>query len=174
MGHTLVAVFSETSSSKLKNLLKKAGVQDTCKIPFGRDCDRIAADKILKHHITLYHWGKEEDDIYLKRLSPLQSIPPCKVIVSPIHWENTGLVGLKVDTSEEFSKIIVSVGKYLKKEPAKPLHITLDITKDAKRADELYHHLKEMKCFPLELEISGLELYKIWNPVKLVNRYPVR
>ena len=58
MGHTLVAVFSETSSSELKNLLKNAGVQDACKIPSGRDCDRVAADRILKHHITLYHWGK--------------------------------------------------------------------------------------------------------------------
>ena len=171
---TLVAVFSETSSIELKNLLKNAGVQNACKIPFGRDCDRVAADRILKHHITLYHWGKEEDDIYLKRLSPLQSIPPCKVTVRPIYWENSGIVDLKVDASEEFSKVIVIVGKYLKKAPAKPLHITLDITTDAKRTQELYHYLKNMTCFPLELEISGLELYKIWNPVKLVKSYPVR
>ena len=171
---TLVAVFSETSSSELKNLLKNAGVQNDCKIPFGRDCDRVAVDRILKHHITLYHWEKEEDDIYLKRLSPLQSIPPCKVTVRPIYWENSGIVDLNVDASEEFSKVIVIVGKYLKKAPAKPLHITLDITTDAKRAQELYHCLKNMTCFPLELEISGLELYKIWNPVKLVKSYPVR
>lgn len=178
MGHTLVAVFSEDSSSKLRDLLKKAGVKDACKVPFGRHCDRAAADRKLKHHITLFHWNKKEDDVYLKRLAFLQSIPPCRVTaVKPVHLSDNAtsshIVCLKVAPSKEFSKIICTLREHLQTTPSVFLHITLDATKDTKRVQKLCSCLEKMDCFPLELEISGLELYKIWEPVKLVNSYPI-
>lgn len=177
MGHTLVAVFAEGSSRKLRELLKEAGTEDACKIPFGRGCDRVTTDRVLKHHITLYNWAKEEDDVYLKRLRSLQSIPPCRIIaIKPVIKDGKSeshLVCLEVVASKEFSKMSLIVGQLLKKTPNKDLHITLDATKDASRAKHLYECLRNMKCFPLELNISGLELYEIWRPTKLVKNYPI-
>lgn len=177
MGHTLVAVFSDESERKIRELLKKSEAEDACKIPFGRDCDRDAADLILKHHITLFHWKKEDDAVYLNRLSSIQNIPPCTItVVKPIciaDIDNSYVICLEVAASSEFSKMMHSVGQCLGKSPSRFLHITLDATQDSDRANRIYTYLKSMECFPLELNISGLDLYKIWKPVKLINNYPV-
>lgn len=178
MGHTLVAVFSEESRYKLRELLKKAEAKDTCKIPFGRGCDRASADLVLKHHITLFHWKKEEDSVYLRRLNSLKNISPCTITaIKPVclvdKETESYVVCLEITASREFYKTMQSVGQCLRKSPSNFLHITLDATKNASKAEHLIKKLQAVKCFPLELDIDGLELYKIWKPTKLIKSYPV-
>ena len=177
MGHTLVAVFSEESKMKLRKLLKEAGAEDSCKIPYRSGCDRAAANNIMEHHITLYHWAKANDAVYLERLRSLHDIDQSSVtVVKPVLLKDkeSYVICLEVAASEHFSEMMCSVGKKLGMAPGNFLHITLDATRDCNRAKLIYNRLKGMKCFPFKLDIGGLVLYKIWRPVELVKRYPIR
>ena len=59
MGYTLVTSFDKLSYEKLNYLLEH---QNANKIPFDKKCNREEANKILKYHMTLVHWGKQNDE----------------------------------------------------------------------------------------------------------------
>ena len=175
MGHTLVAGFSEHSREKLRRLLRKAGLEDAVKIPYKRDCDRREANRVLSHHITLVHWAKEEDPVYLKRLENFRFPGRCLVRVrepAVCHAENGSLMlYLKVEPTEEFQVLLDSVSAALGTPTTRFLHITLAISRDHDKIREAYRALQAGSDFPLLLKVSCLELYHIWSPVKLVREF---
>ena len=94
MGYTLVAKCGDGIFLQLESLLNKSGVKSN-KIPFGRDCDREAADNLLPYHMTVFHWGKAYDSLYLERIRELH--------FAPFRIEVTGV---QVMSAEEGSSLL--------------------------------------------------------------------
>ncbi len=175
MGHTLVTAFSKDGYQKIEAMFEKAGAKSLCKIPYGRDCQREEAERILKHHITMFHWAKKDDEKYLSLLNAYRFERPCTAMVSAVSLKraekNSLMLYLNVKPSEGFEEMRKSLEQTLGAKTSPFLHITLAISKDHEEIQRLYERISAMEIFPFTLEITGMDLYHIWKPVKLIRQY---
>ena len=146
MGHTFVARFSDQDIRLIRTMMQKAGVGQTVKIPYGRPCDRAAADLILPYHMTLFHWGRQEDAYYLGNLEKYRFPGACKVTVTEVvsvnAEEGSKLVKLRVKPSAGFAEM-----------------------------GQIEASIKDNMQFPFEMTVTGISLYHIWEPVRLVRTF---
>lgn len=171
MGHTLVTRFSEESFARLQTLLSSVGADRYNKIPFGRDCDREKADEVLPYHVTMLSWAKNSDALYLPRLDQVR-LKTCAIRVTGVDMspaeEGSWFLYLDVQPGSGFeemrSHLQEVVGLYRYGAP----HITVAIDKDRDSMTALRDKLRNTGNFPIELEVSGLDLYHIWRPTKFV------
>ena len=70
MGHTVVAGFDKKSSEMINELMRPFNAN---KIPFGRNCDREAANREMDYHMTVFHWAKSIDSYYLEKIKGFSS-----------------------------------------------------------------------------------------------------
>ena len=173
MGHTLVARWEKGSFSQIEYLMKSITQYQYIKIPYGRNCNRYTADKILPWHITVSHWGKNKDSLYLSKVDSLVFMPFEVLVNQP-----------KIFSAEEGSSILM-----LPVQPAAGydifcsglcqsgihssmfLHITLAVSKNPEKIRFLCRQIIREVSFPFPIHICGLELYHIWDPVKLVRSW---
>ena len=69
MGHTLVARFEPNDFDSINGCLIEWKGKTMNKIPFGRNCDREEANRILPFHMTLLHWARSADSYMLQKMS---------------------------------------------------------------------------------------------------------
>ncbi|MCR4646688.1 MAG: hypothetical protein K5695_14975 [Oscillospiraceae bacterium] len=174
MGHTLVTRFAKEDHQRLQKMLAAAGAADANKIPYGRPCDRKKADQILPHHVTLFSWKKELDAKYLKALEGYRFPGTCKLLITKPKWisgeEGSTLLMLEAVPSDGFDEMIAPLEKRMQMKPRQHLHITLAVSKDHLKIRRYYDAMKKPD-FPFQMTVTGLELYKIWEPVKLVRSF---
>ena len=172
MKHTLAAVFSEDDEKKIIAMLHKAGAGDALKIPFGRGCDRKTADAAMRYHITVAHSSRETDAVFMERIGNFRFPGPCRVSVTGTGLmpgrEESLVLCMEVTLSEEYRDMCAEVGKVLRKETAGHPHITLAVSKDQDRIRRIRESLDRDFRFPFDLTVTGLNLYRIWDPVSLV------
>ena len=175
MGHTLVCAFSKDGYQMIETMLEKAGAKSLCKIPYGRDCQREEADRIMKHHITMFHWAKKDDEKYLNLLKAYRFETTCNVIVSGVSLRRSAddslMLYLNVKPSEGFEEMRKNLEQTLGAKTSPFLHVTLAVSQDYEEIQRLYKRISAMDMFPFRLEITGMDLYHIWKPVKLIRKY---
>lgn len=175
MGHTLVTHFTKESADRIRRIMQEADAEHACKIPYGRDCERKEADQLLPHHITVFHWAKEYDAIYLSRLKEYRFNEICHVRAVRASLvcaeENSLLLRLDVKPEEDFMKMAEELEKALGKKTSRSLHITLAVSKDHDEMKRIVRRINEQNLFPLRLCVSGLDLYHIWRPVRKVKSF---
>lgn len=71
MGHTLVARFEPKDFDSVNRCLMGWQGKTINKIPFGRNCDREEANRILPFHMTLLHWARSADSYMLQKMNAL-------------------------------------------------------------------------------------------------------
>ena len=170
MGHTLVFTFDEKSLCRLNDLLSLADLPLN-KIPFGRDCDREVANKILPYHITAAHWAKNKDSFLLDKAKNFMLDKPFSVTVTGIKCmsaeENSTLLYFSLLRNAELNTAMHKVNNTFGECAASYPHITITAEKDLKKADAIYEKLKCID-YPFELTVSQIELYHIWRPIKRI------
>ena len=172
MKHTLVAVFSDEDELKIRAMLDAARAEDALKIPFGRGCDRKKADAALRYHITVAHSSRETDAVFMERIGNFRFPGPCRVSVTGTGLmpgkEDSLVLCLEVSLSEEYRDMCAEVRKVLRKETAGHPHITLAVSKEQDRIVRIRESLDRDVRFPFQMTVTGLYLYRIWDPVSLV------
>ena len=170
MGYTVVAGFDRESKVAIK---KAVGTSLANKIPYGRNCDREAANRILDYHITLIHWGKEYDRVYLPCLDRIKMIP-CKVKITGtfimMSKEGSYLLYFKVEADERFHVLSDAIYSTTGISVSSFLHMTLHVDKDYSKVQKLKEQIDNRTHFPIRISINSLDVYHIWNPVYLAKR----
>lgn len=171
MGHTIVAGFQQESTQMLYRLTQGHNAN---KIPFGRNCDREAANRVLDYHMTLFHWGKAEDSLYLPRLEHFSSTPFELLVtgakIRPAR-ENSRLLYLQVQPTPSYRNLAGLLEAQLQAPTSGFLHITLAISKDLGEIRALYEDVCRRAAFPLTLTADRLDLYHIWTPTVKVRSF---
>ncbi len=170
MGHTITAAFSDESRMELKFLMKKSGGENAVKIPFGRDCDREQANKVMDYHVTLFQWSKGKDDTILERLKDYSFPGECQVTAEKaimVHGhDDSVLLCLKIKPADGFKKLTSELEKMLGHRTSEHLHVTLAVSQDHSEIHRLYKKVKSEWLFPMKLTVDKLELYRVWDPVE--------
>ena len=173
MGHTLVARFDD---SKISAILPKGETLRLNKIPFGRNCDREKANAVLPYHMTIMHWAKEQDFIFLPRTTHIQP-QSASIQVDDVHIcaAECGslMLYLQVSPSDGYHKLFDHLNSTIGLSGSDFPHITLVVDQDYQLVQTTYNHLRNTIQLPFSLDIKALELYHIWNPTVLVNVFPV-
>ena len=171
MGYTIVTAFDPKSYRIIEDIMQG---MDACKIPFGRRCDRIAADQLLKYHITLFHWGKEYDEFYLPKLERMP-FRPFDVSITSVRQtsaeEGSSLLyfDIKADrTYRELRQTVFDETGIGMNDGW--LHMTLAVDQDWEKIDSIKRTVESRIRFPFPLHVEGLDVYQIWKPVKWVRR----
>ena len=172
MGHTLVALFDTEGERKISSLVETVGQKQLPnKIPYGRDCDREKANERLPYHMTVFHWGKAMDAVYLDRLQSFQ-FTPCSIKVTGVSCmyaeEGSMLLYLNVEPDQGYMRLKEELECVLQSYTSGFLHITLAVSKEHDQILELKNSIEKQNGFPFRLNISSLGLYHIWKPVELV------
>lgn len=171
MGHTLVARFDSESNDFLHSIMHGA---DANKIPFGRDCDRKAANEVMDYHLTLLHWAKTRDAYFLERIRDFQPAT-CRILVTDVQMmyaeEGSLLLYFAVRPTRSFRELTDALEEKTGAMCAGFLHITLAVSKDHGEIRKLHDRIRKSTGFPFELGIEGLDLYHIWKPTKKVRSY---
>lgn len=174
MGHTLVARFQESDLKLICDLIRNTVIENCNKIPFGRDCDRTEADSMLPYHVTVAHWAKSEDEFCISRIKYLQA-HPCMVWADTpsvmLAEENSVLLYFNIRPSKEFVDMAAEVDRLIPGHLSFFWHMTLNVSKDHDRIREMAQRLKDTAAYPIPLHVTGLDLYHIWKPVKLVRSF---
>lgn len=175
MGHTLVARFDKDGERKILSLIEKGGSnQLPNKIPYGRDCDRKKANEILPYHITVFHWGKEMDPVYLNRLQSFHFVS-CLIKVTGVSCiyaeEGSMLLYLNVEPDQGYQRLKEHLEETLHSYTTGFLHITLAVSQDHDQILTLKRKIEEQIEFPFILKVSAMELYHIWKPVELIRAF---
>lgn len=169
MGHTVVTRFDQEGYEKIHNLMKNKNAN---KIPFGRNCDRVLVNEILDYHITMVHWGKEQDAYYLDKLSDFEFIP-CQVTITGMSMfaaeEGSTLLYFDVIPGEGFVRMRNNLEQALQTYCSGFLHMPLAVSKDRGEILKIRKQLENEVTFPFTLHVEGLDLYHIWKPVKKVS-----
>ena len=168
MGHTLVARFGPESRRFLHSLMEPFGAN---KIPFGRSCDREAANREMDYHLTLLHWAKTQDEYYLDRIKDFSPIP-CQIRVTgaqilPVE-EGSLLLYFSAEPASGFRELVASLEQKAQVPCSGFLHITLAVSQDSREIEAIHRHIRQTVPFPFMLDIEGLDLYHIWRPTKKV------
>ena len=168
MGYTLVAGFDEQSLRVLHGIMEPFRAN---KIPFGRNCDREAANREMDYHMTLFHWAKAMDNVYLPKLTDFVSVP-CQIQVAGIRMmpaeEDSHLLYFDVCSGDGYNELADLVEKQLACRTSVFLHITLAVSKDSEEIQKIYRHICKTVVFPFSLSIDRLDLYHIWKPTQKV------
>ncbi|MBQ4549988.1 MAG: hypothetical protein IJO05_01595 [Oscillospiraceae bacterium] len=168
MGHTVVLGFDIESNLLLRKLFAPFEVN---KIPYGRKCDRAAANKVMEYHMTLYHWPKTMDTDCLSRLNGFQSTP-CKIQVNGIRImqaeENSWLLYFEVSPTDTFTQLKLRFEEYTGFCVSGFYHITLAVGKEYNEIAELRDYICKNQAFPFELSADRIDLYKIWSPTQKI------
>lgn len=171
MGHTLVLRFDPSGYRKIQDL---TGSMHVNKIPFGRDCDREAANRAMKSHLTVFHWGKEKDGLYLPKLEGYR-FRPCRIRITGCRRmsaeENSCLLYLQAEPSEGYREMASELERTLRCRTSGFMHVTLAVSKDEKEIRRLEEAVLSRAVFPFELKAEGLDLYHIWKPTRFVRSY---
>lgn len=171
MGHTMVTRFDGKSLRLLHSLMDP---WDANKIPFGRNCDRVLANDLLDYHVTLCHWPKNQDAYYLPRVQQVQS-HLCWIEVTDVKImaaeEGSWLLYFTVRPTPEFLSLVRAVEKQMGCACPSAWHITLAVDKDLGKIQKIRGDLLEKLCFPVPLQIDGVDLYHIWKPTKRVSSF---
>lgn len=167
MGHTLVATFNENFA----RIISEAGIVSNNKIPFRQGCDRIAANRILPYHATLFHWDKMQDIFYLPRIEQI-AFEPCFVKLSGVNIMpsagNGSLLYLKLAPDTGFDALCKRISDATGRPTESFLHITVSVSHDPDVLEAQYKALSRSLKLPMLLRVKALELYHIWDPVRLV------
>lgn len=173
MGHTLIARFND---SEIHALLPKHKAFMFNKIPFGRNCDREKANAVLPYHMTIMHWAKEQDSIFLPRTTLIQP-QPASIQVEAVQMCaaecDSFLLYLQVSPGEGYYKLCDHLTSTIGLSASAYPHITLAVNQDYQLIQNIYNYLRNTIHLPFSLEIRALELYHIWSPTELVNVFPV-
>ena len=168
MGHTVVLGFDKESLASIHRLTAPF---DTNKIPFGRKCDREAADKEMEYHMTLYHWAKAMDEYCLSRINGFHSVP-CQVqvmgtCIMPAE-ENSWLLYFDIAPTDTFSELKTLFGNYTGFSVSGFYHVTLVVSKDYSEIIRINDYICRNQSFPFTLNADRLDLYHIWRPTRKV------
>lgn len=173
MGHTLVARFEDNIISAL---LPKDNTDCFNKIPFGRNCDRKAANDALPFHMTIMHWAKEQDPLFLPRIARIQP-QPASIQVEDVHICAAAceslLLYLQISTGDGYSQLSDHIRSAVGLPATSFPHITLAADQNHQLIQTGYDYIRNTVRFPFSLDIKALELYHIWGPIYLVNSCPV-
>lgn len=168
MGHTLVTRFTPDSIRLLHQLMAPF---DTNKIPFGRNCDRRAANSVMDYHLTMFHWAKEQDKYYLDRIRNLKPMP-CQISVTGMNLmsakEGSWLLYFSVEPGQGFRNLSDAVEECVQNCCSSFLHITLAVSTDREELVTIKEHILQTVTFPFSLDVEGLDLYHIWRPTSKV------
>lgn len=167
MGHTLIATLGDSFA----NMISLAGLFANNKIPYRKNCDRRAANRIMPYHITLFHWDNHQDIFYLPHMDEI-SFQPCSVNAEqPVIMQGSGdskLLYLKVSPGEGFEALCDHISQATGRPVDSFLHITISVSKDSDLIERQYRALAKTLKYPIELPLQQLELYRIWNPLERV------
>ena len=151
----------------MDHLLKN---QNANKIPFGRKCDRDTANQIMKYHMTLVHWAKEYDAVFLPRVERIQFVP-FKIIVTGTNMlyaeEGSLLLYFSVVPGDEFLHAMENIQNVMGMQTSSFFHITIAVSQDHPYIQRLKEVVDEQCVYPFELMVSGLDLYHIWTPTRM-------
>lgn len=168
MGHTVVLGFDNESYVLLHKLLEPFEVN---KIPFGRNCNREEANKVMDYHMTLYHWSKKMDNYCLSKLNGFQSIP-CQVQVNGMRImpaeESSWLLYFDVSPTKTFTRLKLLFETYTGFCISEFYHITLAVGKNYNEIKEIGDYICKNQVFPFELTADRIDLYKIWSPTQKI------
>lgn len=171
MGHTLVARLDSQTRQWIYGLMEPF---HTNKIPYGRNCDRDAADAVMDYHMTLFHWAKSEDNYFLDKAKALTSASFCADITG-VHLypaeENSWLLFFSVIPTENFNDTTSILHSALGIYVSDNLHITLAVSKDFDYLEKIKKHIQDNINFPFRISAEGYDLYHIWTPTKLVRSF---
>ena len=174
MGHTLVTRLNKQDLALIKSAILKTGIR-TNKIPYGRGCDRDAADQILPYHVTVFHWGKTDDEIYLRRLRDYRTSGSCslKITGSSILQgkEGSAVLCFEISPDKSFLAQAAELEKILQGKTSDALHMTLAVSQDHREIRLLKKRIDESLSYPFSIRVEGYGLYHIWKPVKKVAEY---
>lgn len=175
MGHTLVTRINQEDLSYINAVISSAGIR-TNKIPFGRNCDREAADRILPYHFTVFHWAKSDDEKYLRRLKSIKNPGPCSLkitgtsIMCPVE-EGSTLLYFTFEPDQRYRQCADAIQKAMQGPTSTFYHITLAVSKDYDEIEILKQMIDHKVAFPFSMCVEGFDLYHIWNPVRKVGEY---
>ncbi len=173
MGHTLIVSWDKREFQQIDRQIKCLSQYHYNKIPYGRKCDRETSDQILPYHMTVFHWGKEEDYKYLEKMNNL-TFHPFSVFVNRAMMipdaEGSQLLMLSVELGKDYSFFRDSLNASELYSPPFP-HITVAASKKPHEIDLLYRQICYNVTFPFTIYVSRLELYHIWRPVRLVRQW---
>lgn len=167
MGYTLVTVFDQKFEEQMKTLLESHNVN---KIPFGRKCDRTCANQNMRYHMTLIHWAKEYDSIYLPLIDKLRFESfDLKITGTELLYAEEGslLLYFSVMPSDGYTNAINHIEETMKTKSSSFLHITIAVSKDHEHIRDLKRIIDEQLRYPFCLKVTELDLYHIWKPVVL-------
>lgn len=168
MGHTLVTRFEPRDCQALRAIMDGLNAN---KIPFGRDCDREAANSVLEYHMTMLHWAKNRDAYYLDCLKDFKPAPSqIRVTDARIMYAEEGsqLLYFTVEPGPGFGQLVRDLEDRTRSCCSRFLHITLAVSKDPGEIQAIRDHIQNAVSFPFTLNVEGLDLYHIWKPTKLV------
>lgn len=169
MGHALIARFDAASLSRIESVLDEAGIFGNNKMPYGKGCDREAANKAMPYHITLYRWSKEDDPKFLPRVEGF-SFAPSRVLVTRAAVRHAGedslMLYLHAEPADNFSESLNALETKLHRKLSSSMHITLSISKDKEKIKGEHIGLIAHTEFPFYLNIAGMDMYHIWVPVR--------
>lgn len=168
MGHTVVLGFDNESNVLIHKLLEPFEVN---KIPFGRRCDRAAANKAMDYHMTLYHWPKTMDAYCLSKLKGFHSIP-CQIQVDGIRMmqaeENSWLLYFEVSPTDTFTQLKSHFEKHTGFCVSGFYHITLAVGTTCDEIAKIRDYICKNQVFPFTLSADRIDLYKIWSPTQKI------
>lgn len=165
MGYTLVTAFDHQTDEMLMKLTPSVN-----KIPFGRDGDREAANKVMKHHVTLIHWSKQYDMILLPKIEDIHFHPFCLFVTGSElinAEEGSTLLYFSVVPGNGFAKAKNELQHQTGLPVSDFLHITLAVDMDEQKLNSLKSDIDAAVHYPFSLQVVGLDLYHIWKPVQL-------
>lgn len=170
MGHTLVTRFDAAGYGCIQALLNEAGIRENNKIPFGRDCDRRAANDVLPCHVTVCHWPKAEDARLLPAIQSFR-FRPCRINVisadAMTAEEGSLLLYLNVAPGEGFEAMCRSLAAVTGLATSGFWHMTLSVSLDHDLIRRQHRALTKVLS-PFGLDVTGLDLYHIWRPTRYV------
>ena len=177
MGHTLAAVWDRAEFRRVEELLRREGHSAPNKVPYGRDCDRVSANRVLPYHMTVFRWRGRYDDRFLRALEGY-TFRPFEIRVTGVRLmdaeEGSSILYLTAEPGAGFSAFRSDLEARLGTEIDASLHITLGASKDQDSLVRLRQRLRTELSFPFAIAVSGLELYHIWRPVRFVRSWPRR
>lgn len=175
VGHTLVTRLGKKDLSYISGIISSTGFQ-TNKIPFGRNCDRETANRVLPYHFTVFHWPKEDDEKYLHRLKRFTNPGPCslKITGTAIRYpaeEGSALLYFVFEPDRRYEQCANAVQQAIQKPTSGFYHITLAVSRDFREIEILKQMVDRTVSYPFSVRVEGLDLYHIWRPIRKVEEY---
>lgn len=168
MGHTVVAGFDKKSSDMINELMRPFNAN---KIPFGRNCDREAANREMDYHMTVFHWAKSMDSYYLEKIKGFSS-EGFDIRISDVYFfpaeEGSFLLCFEACSTDSYCELACRLEEKLDCNISGNLHVTLAVSKSLYDIERIYSHIRNNVTFPFDLHADRLDMYHIWRPTEKV------